>query len=186
MINKIQTLLTKRITFYIIVFIIVLVAVLTRYFIIKIPGGDHLQYESAVMEFRAGINPYEYTTISFLLNGVDHGYAYFPTLLYILSFTWHFNEWLRLDTNNIVLWKFPILISDLIIAFFLLKHFYERHEKKIATFAILLWLFNPWYVVRYEYTSYDFIQILFLVLALYFLQKKRHISRYILRTCSFY
>ncbi len=174
--DKLLILWSNKKTFYFVIISIVLVAVLARLLIFSTEGGDHVQYREAVLEFVSGGNPYKYTTLSFRLNNVEHGYAYFPTLLYILAFMWKLNLWTSLNIPTAVLWKIPVLIADLLITFMIFRHLYTKEDKMATVFGVFLWLFNPWFMARYEYTLFDPIQVMFLFFALYFMERKNSLS----------
>jgi len=72
--------------------IVVAVGILLRLALFELEGGDHPQYKRALLEFERGINPYKYTVKSFENEDLEHGYAYFPTLLYVLTAFWQINK----------------------------------------------------------------------------------------------
>lgn len=137
-------------------------------------GGDHIIYKRAVLEFSRGINPYEYTFFSYGIDDVDRGYAYFPTLLYIMTTFWKFNVLTQADIATAILWKIPILLADLGVAWFLLRHFRRKKHPWLGLASAAFWLLNPYFIVRHEYSLLDPIQVFFLFAALNSLGKNAY------------
>lgn len=108
---------------------------------------------------------------SFQESGLEHGYAYPPTLLYIISALWMFNVWAKLDIPTAILWKIPILFADIGI---LLAIFRSMKNSSYITklIASAFWVFNPFFIARYEYTSFEMLLVLFLLLSLNYLGKE--------------
>lgn len=154
-----------------IVISVIIISIFTRLAIFNQQGGDHLIYKSAVLDFTAGINPYIYTVNSFTNSTLDHGYAYTPTLLYIISLMWQINVVTGWNIPTAILWKIPVFLADFGIFFLLFRYFY----KKSFILAVLVggvWLLNPYFTARYEYTLFDPVQIFFLLLAVTLLGKR--------------
>lgn len=151
------------------------VSIILRTFIFNHEGGDHYIYTRAVEEFLVKVNPYVYTVSSFRVASLDHGYAYFPTLLYILTFFWQFNEIVPNDLTLAEFWKIPTLIADLGVAVLLMRYFYSKNTW-LGVFFAAFWLLNPYFLIRYEYTLFDPIQVFFLFLALELLDKRDYSS----------
>ncbi len=168
-----QTLTNKLFTVGLV--IIFAVAVILRLTVFTEVGGDHVTYKQAVLEFTSGINPYKNTVTSFKVSQLEHGYAYFPTLLYILTFMWELNVIFSLDVATAILWKIPVLVADFTIALLLFNYFKDKN-KLVALFSVAYWLFNPYFLSRFEFTMYDQFQVLFLFLALNYLGKKDFLS----------
>ncbi len=156
-------------------FALLFVSTILRLYIFDHEGGDHYIYTRAVEEFLVGVNPYIYTVSSFRVASLDHGYAYFPTLLYILTFLWQFNEFVPNELTLAAFWKIPTLLADLGVAVFLMRYFYNRNTW-LGLFCATFWLFNPYFLLRYEYTLFDPIQVFFLFMATYLLGKKDYAS----------
>jgi uncharacterized membrane protein len=166
----------KPTNLYIMSFMVLLIiGVVLRLVIFDQVGGDHNEYKRAVLSFTEGENPYIYTVESFDDPEKDHGYAYFPTLLYIQSILWVFNITVEIDTPTAVLWKIPTLIADIGIALILFKYFFRKSIVG-GLLAVFIWLFNPYFVIRYQYTLYDPLQVFFLLLGLFYLGKKDFLS----------
>jgi uncharacterized membrane protein len=106
---------------------------------------------------------------------LDHGYAYMPTLLYIMSFMSAMNKWLGTNISWAVLWKIPVLLADVGVFILLYRYFYKR-SFVLAIMAGALWLLNPYLLARYEYTLFDPIQIFFLLLSVTLLGKHDALS----------
>jgi hypothetical protein len=155
--------------------LLILIALLLRLIIFDREGGDYEVYARAVSEFTQGINPYIYTVESFRNPELDHGYAYMPTLLYIMSFMSKANDWLNTGMPWAVLWKIPVLVADIGVFVLLYRYFYKR-SFVLAIIAGVLWLLNPYFLARYEYTLFDPIQIFFLLLSVTLLGKRDALS----------
>lgn len=163
---------TKRNLFFISSTTIIVFAILLRLTVFNLRGGDHLQYKQAVLEFEQGINPYIYTVQSFTINTLKHGYAYFPTLLYILFAVWKFNVITQLNIPTAILFKIPVLLADMTIAYFLLNFFYKKKSYLAGLISVFIWIISPYFISNYEYTLFDPIQIIFLYLAALYVNKK--------------
>lgn len=173
----------KQLTSYIFLLLPILLligALLLRFWIFNVEGGDHPVYKKAVLDFSSGINPYKYTYFSYCIRSLDKGYAYFPTLLYIMTAMWKFNVITNADIPTAILWKIPVLLADLGVAYLIYDYFTARKEKFLAIVAAGIWLFNPYFLVIYEYSLLDPIQVFFLFLALKYLEKST------LKTAFFY
>lgn len=123
------------------------------------------------MEFTNNINPYRYTVQSFQKEGLEHGYAYPPTLLYIMSFMWIVNVWTHIDVPTAILWKIPIFIADLGI-FLMIYKTLARKSWVLGIVGGAFWLLNPYFTSRYEFSSFEPIQVFFLLVALKYLGKR--------------
>ncbi|MBD3366362.1 hypothetical protein GF360_03435 [candidate division WWE3 bacterium] len=167
--------LTKSISITLLITTI-LISLILRLVIFQEEGGDHLIYKKAVLDFCAGENPYTYTYKSFTNKqaNLDRGYAYFPTLLYILTFMWKINTITATEMPTAILWKIPVLLADMGIAALLYNYFAKRKKHLLATLATSIWLLNPHFLTRYEYTLLDPIQVLFTFLALKSLSKNSY------------
>ena len=151
--------------FKILILLLVLCSsLLLRFLIFDERGGDYAVYKKAVVDFTTSVNPYIYTVASFTDPILDHGYAYPPTLLYMLSFVWKLNILLNTNIPSVILWKIPVLLADLGVFFLIIKYFYKTNFY-LGVLAGGAWLLNPHFVARYEYTLFDPIQIFFLLLA---------------------
>ena len=182
--------LKKYITPYnIIVFFIIFVGIILRLLVFDKQGGDYTTYKEAMDLFHKGYNPYNKTISSFGVGGGEHGYAYFPTLLYIQYFLWLISNWSGIIISTVILWKIPVLIADLLILFLILKSSSNKDKDdrfgltKIFTGYELLkiiicifWLFNPYLISRYDYSLYDPLFLLCLLLSLKFNEKNSTLS----------
>jgi len=150
-------------------------SIFLRFFIFYQEGGDHKEYRRAVTSFIKGVNPYRYTVRSFSNPTLDHGYAYLPTLLYIQSLLSSINHSLNLNVPTAFLWKIPVLLADLGVAVLLIKYFSNKNHF-LGLFCVSLWLLNPYFLVRYEYTLYDPLLALFLFVAFLNMGKRDFLS----------
>ncbi len=137
-------------------------------------GGDYVTYKGAMALLHQGLNPYVATVASFKNQTGEHGYAYFPTLLYIQYGIWLLDNFSGVIISTVLLWKIPVLICDLIIAILLLKKFKTTPLYGVCSLA--LWFLNPYFIARYDYSLYDPIFLLFLFLALEKLETKPGLS----------
>ena len=173
MIGKLTTQLkTNKFLFFLGIGLLLIGSLYLRLIIFNEEGGDHPIYKRAVVEFSEGKNPYIYTIESYENKDLDRGYAYPPTILYILTLGYAFNKVTNADIATAILWKVPVLLADLGIAFLLLKYFYSKNRPWLGLLGSGIWLINPYFLIRYEYTLLDPFQILFLFLALWFLGKR--------------
>lgn len=136
-------------------------------------GKDIYAYERAVVDFIEGRNPYTWTIESYS-NPDDpgnHGYAYLPVLLYIYwflyicSMVFHVPYW--------ILWKVPVLLADLGVGFLLWK---VIGTKTLLNFvfllvALLVWFFNPYFLMKANYVYTDPLPVFFMFLSLYLIDK---------------
>lgn len=102
------------------------IALFFRLLVFNARGGDHSVYKRAVVDFSSGINPYSYTVNSFANDELDHGYAYLPTLLYILTAMYKLGLLIDPAIPSQVLWKLPTLFADFGVACILYKYFKKR------------------------------------------------------------
>lgn len=163
----------KHLIFKATVVLIFIISIFLRLIIFNQEGGDHKTYKIAVNQFLAGVNPYEYTTLSYQREDLKHGYAYMPTLLYVQSALAHINVTYELHQPTKHLWKIPVLIADIgvgIIIYHILKKKSSSYPIIIA--GLLFWFFNPYFFMRYQYTNYETLPVFFLLLSLLFVGKK--------------
>ena len=133
-------------------------------------GKDIYAYERGVSDLLSGKNPYKWTVESFS-NPDDpgnHGYSYFPGLLYVYAPLYI----LHLNTNlpYHILWKIPVILADIGVGILLYKFFKEKGVLAVTT-ALLLWFFNPYTYFRSGYTYTDPITIFFMFASLMLLKK---------------
>jgi len=161
-------------------FLIVVLGIALRLLIFDKVGGDYVTYKDAMSSLHLGINPYIYTLESFKTTGIEHGYAYLPTLLYIQYGIWILDNSIGVIISTVILWKIPVLICDLLILFFIAKEF-NKHKINVSECILRLiclatWFINPYLMSRYEYSMYDPIFLLFILLALKNLDNDTFIS----------
>lgn len=165
----------KKHTKIIIALVVVILGVTLRLSLFNKEGGDHKTYKDTVLTFLQGINPYEYTVASFKDTSLKKGYAYLPTLLYIQTLFVKMNGFFDLDWPTIYMWKVPVLFADLLIVYIFYKKYFKT-DYFFFLFAISFWLFNPHILTRGEYTLYDPLATLFLLLSLLLAEKKPGLS----------
>jgi hypothetical protein len=141
-----------------------------RYRLLDEAGGDLSTYRQAVTEFISGVSPYKYTVKSFTRPelDLDHGYAYFPTLLYIYTPLYKLHV-----AHNIPLqraWKSAMFLAEIGVALILIKLFYKK-DYLACLVGLAMWLFNPFLIARNSYVYTEPFGILFMLLALYYLEK---------------
>ncbi len=174
---KHMQILENKTAFKIVIISIFLVATLLRAIAFDQIGGDHETFKQTVAEFMAGINPYEYTVLSYQREDLKHGYAYMPTLLYLQTFLVRINGVLKLDLPTIYLWKCPVLLADIGVGFLIYKILKEKNYPKLITIiGLFFWFFNPYFLMRYEYTNYESLPVFFLLLSLMTIGKKDLLS----------
>lgn len=141
-----------------------------RYRLLDESGGDLTMFRKAVTEFISGINPYSYTVNSFtrLDLGLDHSYAYFPTLLYIYTplYKLHLSSGIPLQR----VWKLSMFVAELGVGLAIIKLLYKKDY--LACFVgLTIWFLNPFLIARNSYVYTEPFGILFMMLALYYLEK---------------
>jgi len=160
------------------ILVIVLIFLFSTYEKYKVydkAGGDITVFRKAVTDLLSGANPYYEAVASFTQpeKGLDHGYAYFPTLMYM--YTPLYLVHLNFDIPLQRVWKTLTLITDYVIAAILIKMFYKK-DYFAAALASFFWLYNPYIFIRHEYSYNDSMGILSMVLALYFMETKSAVS----------
>ncbi len=133
-------------------------------------GKDIYAYQRAIGDFLTGVNPYQWTIESFS-NPDDpgnHGFAYFPGLIYLFSPLYLIG--LNTGLSYTLLWKIPVLLADIGVGILLFKYFNKKGILPL-TAALLLWFFNPYSFFRTGYTYTEPITIFFMFLALLYLEK---------------
>lgn len=127
-------------------------------------------YRDAIESFAAGINPYIKTIQTFENKDKpsDHGYAYFPGLLYMYGLI--YVPCVYFNCPYQVYWKIPVLIADItvgfVLYFMLLKKGYIP-----ALFGSTMWILNSYVIARTGYTYTEPLPILFMLLSLIYLEK---------------
>lgn len=141
-----------------------------RYRILDEAGGDLSTYRQAVTEYISGINPYKNTVKSFTMPelDLDHGYAYFPTLLYI--YTPLYKLHLAYDIPLQRIWKSAVFVAEIGVAFMIFKLLYKKNYFACVV-GLAMWLLNPFLITRNSYVYNEPFGILFMLLALYYLEK---------------
>ncbi len=149
--------------------LIVICGVVLRLLVFDKAGGDYLTYKKAMNSFRAGINPYVETVTSFKLTGVEHGYAYLPTLLYTQYTVWLLGNFIGSPVSTIFTWKIPVLLADFAFLYFIIKKFRSTQtlaEAILQLTVVAFWTFNPYLIARYDYSLYDPLFLFLILLAL--------------------
>lgn len=145
--------------------VIITTAVFMRLPYFKDSGKDIYAYEKALSDLLSGVNPYQWTIESFR-NPDDpgnHGFAYFPGMLYLFSPFYI----LSLFTNlpHFVLWKIPILLADIGVGILLFKLLKDKGILPLLT-ALLVWFFNPYFVIKTNYVYSDPLTIFLMLFSL--------------------
>ncbi len=133
-------------------------------------GKDYYAYERAITDVIFGVNPYIWTAESFSnpddLN--NHGYAYFPGMLYI--FTSLYVLYLNTGLPYEILAKIPILLADIGVGLLLYKLFKDKGVLAVST-ALFIWFFNPYFITRTNYVYTDPLAIFFMFASIMLLEK---------------
>ena len=155
--------------------VVTLLFISLRFPILNSKGGDYSTYTSAVKSFLKGENIYHYTVKSFEdpNDNLENGYAYMPTLLYLLSTLYVASESLSIKENLPFLWKIPNLLSELIIIYLILRNITLSSKYRILTSIVfsLFWIFSPHLISQYNYTMFDMVFLVFTVLSIKYLKK---------------
>lgn len=154
---------------------IILFSSFQKYKVFDEAGGDFETYRKAVIDFTSGENPYKYTVMTYEQpeKGFDHGYAYLPSLLYVQTPLYLVFQNTGFPLQR--LWKLPVLAADIGIGIILCIYFYKKNYLALIA-ALLLWFFNPFFLVRNSYTNTEPLAIFFMLLSLFTLDKNEKIS----------
>lgn len=133
-------------------------------------GGDFDTYEQAVIDLLEGKNPYARTVKSYERAERDSSldYAYLPGIMYIHYILYVIN--IVLKQNLQILQKIPVLFADIGIGLLLIKNLYKK-SYPATLLALVIWFFNPYFLIHGKYTYWDPLPILFMLLALDSLEK---------------
>jgi len=154
-----------------ILFVTIILGIYIRYRLLDESGGDLPVMRRAITDILDHKNPYEITVGTFRKDkpyvgtgsGLDHGYAYMPTLLYIYTPLYLAHLHFHIPLQRI--WKLVTILAEIgVSAFFIIK-FYKK-DFDILVISLIVWLFNPYLIARNSYTYSDPIGILFMLLAL--------------------
>lgn len=153
---------------------ILIVFVLLAAFLVRIPlltqaGKDYATFQQSVNDLAFGINPYKDTLRSFQDKDITSGgYAYFPGLLYTF-----FSLYIASVISSIpveILWKIPNLLAEFGVALMLIK-ILKPKGIGVTLVAVLIWLFNPYFVLDQRYTYTDAIPVFFMLVSMFYLGK---------------
>lgn len=151
------------------IFTVILLGSYLRLKHISEKGGDYETYRSAVSSFLKGENIYEDTVLSYIKDDSgSHGYAYFPTLLYLYAPLYKLSK--NTDVGFNILYKIPIFIADLatgLLIFFIL--FKKDKDFYIGFLTFVFWFLNPHLIIKNTYVLNEPLGIFFMVLALKYL-----------------
>ncbi|MFH1899007.1 MAG: hypothetical protein ABIJ82_00845 [Patescibacteria group bacterium] len=149
---------------------IFLVSTYLKYRVLDEAGGDLTIFRQAVTEFMSGKNPYSYTVASFKKNdpGLDHGYAYFPTMLYIYTPLYSFHLASEIPLQRV--WKASVFLVEIGVALMIIKVLYKK-DYLACLAGIAMWFLNPFLIARNSFVYTEPFGILFMLLALYYLEK---------------
>jgi hypothetical protein len=133
-------------------------------------GKDFQVYINAAADFTNKINPYERTTKSFSDPNAmaGHGFSYLPGFLFLYL---PFYIITRNYQDFSVVCKIPVLLADIGICILLFKQL-SKQSKWAAFFAVAVWFFNPYFVLKQNFVYMDPVPIFFMLLALIYLGKK--------------
>jgi len=175
MVKKISSFLNQKI---LIIFlkIIPLVVILTYFLIarlevLEIPGRDHGTYQYAIEKFIEGGNVYRKTIVTYenqeFYSG-DLGFSYLSGFLYLYGALYSIS--LYFELNEHVVYKIPNLLADvgvgLIIYIILSKKSYFY-----GLFGFLVWLINPYMLIKNSYTYNDIIPVFLMLIAFIYMKK---------------
>lgn len=152
------------------VFLLAVIALYLRLACFSEKGGDPETFTNAVDSFLDGKNIYNETVKSYSQGPTDdHGYAYFPTLLYIYTPLYLLSDVLDIDSH--ILFKIPILIADILVGILIFKTLYKEEKNFwIGFLGLLFWSLNPHLIITNSYTHSEPLGILFMLLALQYLE----------------
>lgn len=149
---------------------IFVVAIVTRIPMFDQVGKDIGAYTDAVVDFIDGKNPYSKTAQTF--ENIDdpgaHGFAYLPGFLYLNLYLFSFHLMSGFPFH--IMQKMVVLAADIGIGLILVKQLYRKNFGALV-FGLVFWYFNPYFVYKRNYVSYDSIPIFIMMLSLYFLEK---------------
>lgn len=127
-------------------------------------GGDSETFTNAVESFLDGENIYKETVRSYSQESTDnHGYAYFPTLLYIYTPLYLLSN--RLNIEPHILFKIPVLLADIFVGVLIFKILYKEEKKLLGRFfGIIVLVFKSAFDSNrflhpfgtFRYNVYDF------------------------------
>lgn len=150
-------------------FILILIWLfIKRYENIYHPGVDIEAYTMAMDSILKGENPYKYSVTTFGDKGneYNHGFSYFPLILYVLLpfYLLHLNFGWSIH----VLFKIPIFITDIAIGYLIFKETINKNYL-ISITAFFFWLVNPYTLIKPGYSFIDPTAILFMLLAVLYI-----------------
>lgn len=141
-----------------------------KYKVFDETGGELNTYSNAVLTLLDGRNPYIDTVASYERpeDYRDHGYAYFPTLMYFYMspFLIHQNFGFPLQR----MWKAVVLVFDVSVSVLLIKSLYKK-DYLATLLAVVAWSYNPYFLMRGTYSYTEPFGVFFLLLGLYCLGK---------------
>ena len=139
-----------------------------KYKVFDETGGELNTYSSATMDLLEGNNPYEKTVASYEGSEIykDHGYAYFPTLMYFYAPPLLIHQNFGFPLQRI--WKSVVLAFDIGVSILLIKHLYKK-DYLATLLAVLVWSYNPYLHINGTYSYTEPFGIFFLLLGLFYL-----------------
>jgi len=152
-------------------FVIILIWLFVkRYENIYHPGVDIEAYTMAMDSLLEGKNPYNYSVQTFgnSENEYNHGFSYFPAILYVLLPFYLLH--LKLGWSIHVLFKIPVFIADLTIGYLILRETFNKNYL-FSLFAFFFWMVNPYTLIKPGYSFIDPTAILFMLLSVLYIQK---------------
>ncbi len=151
------------------IFTVILLGSYLRILHISEKGGDYETYRNAVSQFLKGKNIYENTVKSYIKGDEEsHGYAYFPTLLYLYSPFYMLSK--KIDISFNVLYKIPIFLADLATGLLIFSIIFKKEKNfYIGLLGFVFWFFNPHLIIKNTYVLTEPLGIFFMLLALRYL-----------------
>lgn len=153
---------------------IFLVGTYFRYRLLDEAGGDLTIFRRTVTDWISGISPYDNTVASFIdANDIDHGYAYFPTMLYLYTPLYKLHQSTGIPLQRV--WKAPLFLAEIGVAIMILKALYKK-DFWACLAGVTMWWLNPFLIARNSYVYTEPYGILFILLAFYFLEKNDYLA----------
>lgn len=148
------------------IIILISFAVYFRSAFINEKGSDSKIFVRAIESFLDGKNIYVDTVESYSKGYTDeHGYAYFPTLLYIYIPLYRLSEKLIIEPH--ILFKIPVFLADILVGILIFKILYDEDKKFwFGYLGALFWALNPHLIMRGSYAHTEPLGVLFMILAL--------------------
>jgi len=140
-----------------------------KYRVLDEAGGDFSTYKKAVRDFIAGKNIYKDTVESYEPgSNEEHGYAYFPTMLYIYTPLYKLSLATHYPLQRV--WKASVFIADIGVGLMILKILWKKNYWASLA-GVAFWWLNPFLIIRKSGVYTEPFGVFFILLALYYLEK---------------